>query len=86
MVLTFRGCAPNAGGPDSIPDQATRSRMQQQRFHMPQLRSTTLIKKKKKRFPLGDTENRLMVAKGEAGEGRNGNRGLAEANCYVQDG
>ena len=44
------------------------------------------LKKKKKSFPLGDIENRLMVTKGEAAKGRNGNCRLAEASCYVQNG
>ena len=93
MVLTFRFCASDAGGADSIPGQGTRSHMTQQKSPHAATKiplATAKIrhakKKKKKSFPLGDIENRLMVAKREAAEGRNGNCGLAEANCYVQDG
>ena len=35
---------------------------------------------------LTDIENRVVVAKGRGGEGRNGSLGLAEANYYIQDG
>ncbi|TEA30168.1 hypothetical protein DBR06_SOUSAS4810039, partial [Sousa chinensis] len=38
VVQWLRLCAPNAGGPDSIPDQATRSHMPQLRVLMSQLK------------------------------------------------
>ena len=39
VVQWLRLSAPNAGGPDSIPGQGTRSHMLQlKRFHMPQLK------------------------------------------------
>ena len=93
MVLTFRFCASHAGGADSIPGQGTRSHMTQQKsphaatnIPLATAKIRHAKKRKKKSFPLGDIENRLMVAKGEAAEGRNGNCGLAEAYCYVPDG
>ena len=56
MVLTFRVCAPNAGCPDPLPGQGTRShRTQQKILHAAMkipyatAKSATLIKKKK--FP-----------------------------------
>ena len=34
-----------------------------------------------------DLENKLVVAKGEGeGKGRTGSLGLADVNCYIQDG
>ena len=44
VVQWLRLCAPNAGGPGSIPGQGSRSHMQQLRARMPQL-------KKKKKDP-----------------------------------
>ena len=38
MVQLLRLCAPNAGGPGSIPGQGTRSRMLQLRAHILQLK------------------------------------------------
>ena len=62
MAQWIRLCAPDAGGPVSIPDQGTRSHMSQLRVHMPQLRSLPAATKTRhnqiKKYKTEQTENK----------------------------
>ena len=61
VVQWLRLCAPNAGGPGSIPGQGTRSHMPQLRVRMPQLKilhAATKISHTATKIPRAATKTR----------------------------